>query len=280
MKVRTITGAVITALFAVPCIFSEYIVYPIVIALLCVMAVFEMLRVLGLEKSIGVSLPSYLLAAALPLGTYFAVGTFGGMKSYFSLLALAMAFYLLYLLFFAVIRRAKLPFSRVSGAFTAIAYILASFTALAGLRYIENGVYVFVIVFISSCVCDVFAYFTGYLFGKHKLIPEISPKKTVEGAVGGTVFALLALLLYGFILSKAGAAGVSVNYPILAVYGLVLAIVGQFGDLIASLIKREFGVKDYGRLFPGHGGVLDRFDSMMPISLVLMFLSFALPSVF
>ena len=280
MKVRTITGAVITALFAVPCIFSEYIVYPIVIALLCVMAVFEMLRVLGLEKSIGVSLPSYLLAAALPLGTYFAAGTFGGMKSYFSLLALAMAFYLLYLLFFAVIRRAKLPFSRVSGAFTAIAYILASFTALAGLRYIENGVYVFVIVFISSCVCDVFAYFTGYLFGKHKLIPEISPKKTVEGAVGGTVFALLALLLYGFILSKAGAAGVSVNYPILAVYGLVLAIVGQFGDLIASLIKREFGVKDYGRLFPGHGGVLDRVDSMMPISLVLMFLSFALPSVF
>ena len=160
--------------------------------------------------------------------------------------------------------------------FTAVSYIVVSFTALAQLRYIENGVYVFVIVFISSCICDIFAYFTGYLFGKHKLIPEISPKKTVEGAIGGTVFAVLGLLLYGLLISHI-AEDVSVNYLILAVYGLLLAIVGQFGDLIASLIKREHGVKDYGKLFPGHGGVLDRFDSMMPISVVLLLLSFVYP---
>ena len=276
MKVRTITGAVITALFAVPCIFSDYVVYPIVIALLCVVAMFEMLRTLGAQNRVALAIPSYLLAAALPLGTFWADDVFGGVKKYLALVALALVVFLIYVLAFSVTRRGKLLFSEASGVFTAVSYIVVSFTARAQRRYIENGVYVFVIVFISSCICDIFSYFTGYLFGKHKLIPEISPKKTVEGAIGGTVFAVLGLLLYGLLISHI-AEDVSVNYLILAVYGLLLAIVGQFGDLIASLIKREHGVKDYGKLFPGHGGVLDRFDSMMPISVVLLLLSFVYP---
>ncbi len=279
MKVRTITGAVITALFAVPCILSKYIVYPIVIALLAAVAVFEMLRTLGFEKRYAISVPAYLLAASAPVGTFFAADIAGDMRGYFEIVIMALLVYLLYLLGFAVTRRGTLLFSEISGVFTAISYIVASFTALAGLRYIENGVYIFVIVFISSCICDIFAYFTGYLFGKHKLIPEISPKKTVEGAIGGTVFATLGLLLYGAVLDKTVSA-LDVNYAVLLIYGVALAIVGQFGDLTASLIKREKGVKDYGRLFPGHGGVLDRFDSMMPISLALMLLSFVLPTVF
>lgn len=278
MKVRTITGAVMTSVFVVPCIFSEYIVYPIVVALLAVMAIFEMLRVLGFEKRFAVSIPAYLLAAGLPIGAFFKDKLPGGVEKFLLLAALAVIIYLVYLLGFSVFSRGTLLFSQISGVFTSVAYISVSFMALSLLRYVEHGVYIFVIVFISSCICDIFAYFTGYLFGKHKLIPEISPKKTVEGAIGGTAFAVLGLLLYGFILSKA--ADLSVNYPIIALYGLLLAIVGQFGDLVASLIKREHGVKDYGRLLPGHGGVLDRFDSMMPISLVLLILSMTLPPVF
>lgn len=278
MKVRTITGAVMTSVFVVPCIFSEYIVYPIVVALLAVMAIFEMLRVLGFEKRFAVSIPAYLLAAGLPIGAFFKDKLPGGVEKFLLLAALAVIIYLVYLLGFSVFCRGTLLFSQISGVFTSVAYISVSFMALSLLRYVEHGVYIFVIVFISSCICDIFAYFTGYLFGKHKLIPEISPKKTVEGAIGGTAFAVLGLLLYGFILSKA--ADLSVNYPIIALYGLLLAIVGQFGDLVASLIKREHGVKDYGRLLPGHGGVLDRFDSMMPISLVLLILSMTLPPVF
>ncbi len=279
MKVRTITGAVMTAVFVVPCIFSEYIVYPIVIALLCAMAVFEMLRVFGLHKHAAVSLPAYLIGAAMPIGAYFADRLEGGQQDYYLIMALALVIYLVYLLALAVVLRGGLKFSSVSGVFMTVAYITVSFTALTLLRYIEMGVFVFVIVFISSCVCDIFAYFTGYLFGKHKLIPEISPKKTVEGAIGGTLFAVGGLLLYVFIVDKA-ADGVSVNYILAAVYGLVLAVVGQFGDLIASFIKREFGVKDYGRLLPGHGGVLDRFDSMLTISLALLLISAALPPIF
>lgn len=279
MKIRTITGAIMTCVFVVPCIFSEYIVYSAVLSLLCVMATFEMLRVQGVHKRPTVAVPSYLLAAAMPIGSFFAVRLKGGQSDYYLIMALALAIYLVYLLALAVLRKGALRFSEISGVFTAITYITVSFTALSLIRYIENGVYIFVIVFISSCICDIFAYFTGYLFGKHKLIPEISPKKTVEGAVGGTVFAVLGVLLYAFIIDKA-ADGVEVNYILAAVYGLVLAIVGQFGDLIASLIKREYGVKDYGKLLPGHGGVLDRFDSMLTISLVLLLISAALPPIF
>lgn len=279
MKIRTVTGAVMTAVFVVPCIFSEYIVYPIVIALLCAMAVFEMLRVLGLHKHAAVSLPAYLIGAAMPIGAYFADRLEGGHRDYYLIMALALVIYLVYLLALAVILRGGLKFSSVSGVFMTVAYITVSFTALTLLRYIEMGVFVFVIVFISSCVCDIFAYFTGYLFGKHKLIPEISPKKTVEGAIGGTAFAVGGLLLYVFIVDRV-ADGVSVNYLLAAVYGLVLAVVGQLGDLIASFIKREYGIKDYGRLLPGHGGVLDRFDSMLTISLALLLISAALPPIF
>ena len=279
MKIRTITGAVMTAIFVVPCILSKYIVYPIVIALLAVMAVFEMLRVLGLHKNAAVSLPAYLLAAALPIGAFFSDRLSGGQRDYYLIMALSLVIYLVYLLVLAVLMRGALRFSSISSVFMAIAYITVAFTAMSLIRYIHLGVYVFVIVFISSSVCDIFAYFTGYLIGKHKLIPEISPKKTVEGAVGGTVFAVLGLLLYVFIIDKV-ADGVSVNYLLAAVYGLVLAIVGQFGDLIASLIKREYGVKDYGKLLPGHGGVLDRFDSMLTISVALLLISAALPPIF
>ena len=279
MKTRVITGTIMTAVFVVPCILSNYLVYPIVMALLAAIAVFEMLRVLGIEKNFAVAIPAYLLALFMPTFAFYADELPRGQYDYYLVMALSLTVYLVYLFVLAVLMRGRLKFSAVSGTFTTICYIVVAFSALSLIRYIENGVFVFVIVFISSSVCDVFAYFTGYLFGKHKLIPEISPKKTVEGAIGGTAFAVLALLLYVFIIDLA-VEGMAVNYWLALAYGLVLAIVGQFGDLVASFIKREYGVKDYGTLFPGHGGVLDRFDSMLTISLVLLLISAALPPIF
>ncbi len=278
MKVRVLTGAAMTAVLLPVFIFSEYIVFPIVMGLLSVMAVFEMLRVLGLIKNPLVYIPSFLVAGAGPIGAYFAEGLDGGQSDYILILTLAFALYVLYLFAISVIGKGKIAFAKISGVFTTVLYITFSFTAFTLLRYAESGVYLFIIVFISSSVCDIFAYFTGMLFGKHKLIPEISPKKTVEGAVGGTLFAVFGLLLYVFILDKA-VSGIEVNYILASVYGLVLAIVGQFGDLVASLIKREHGIKDYGKLLPGHGGVLDRVDSILPISLVLYILTLVFPPI-
>ena len=109
------------------------------------------------------------------------------------------------------------------------------------------------------------------MLGKHKLIPAVSPKKTVEGAIGGVVFCVLATVLFGFIIEKFfNTFGIArANYLVLIIAGIFASVVSQTGDLIMSVIKRHYGIKDYGKLFPGHGGVLDRFDSVLAVSLIL-----------
>jgi len=115
------------------------------------------------------------------------------------------------------------------------------------------------IVLLASFGSDIFAYFTGYLIGKHKLAPVLSPKKTIEGAIGGVIgAAVLCLLFAGF--TNGWASGVLVRYTIL---GLLAGGVSQCGDLTASAFKRKMGIKDYGNLIPGHGGIMDRFDSVI-----------------
>ena len=108
------------------------------------------------------------------------------------------------------------------------------------------------------------------------MIPEISPKKTWEGAVGGVFFTVVAFLVYGIIISLV-TTDVRPNYIVLAILGLVLSVVSIVGDLIASLIKREHGAKDYGYIFPGHGGVLDRFDSALAVAPVLFAICMLFP---
>jgi phosphatidate cytidylyltransferase len=115
---------------------------------------------------------------------------------------------------------------------------------------------------------DIFAYFTGYFFGKHKLIPEISPKKTIEGSIGGILFCILAFLLFGLIVS---AQTTTVpNYIGLGALGLLVSVFAQIGDLFASLLKREHNIKDFGNIFPGHGGIMDRFDSVIAVCPLLL----------
>jgi len=122
-------------------------------------------------------------------------------------------------------------------------------------------------VFIGAWVTDTFAYFTGMLLGKHKLIPDVSPKKTVEGSIGGTLFCAVAFVVFGVITNTWF--GTDANFLLLAIGGVFIAVIAQIGDLIMSVIKRHYGIKDYGKIFPGHGGMLDRFDSVLIVSLGL-----------
>ncbi len=127
------------------------------------------------------------------------------------------------------------------------------------------------IPFIMAFASDTGAYFAGVFLGKHKLCPLISPKKTVEGLVGGVMAAMLGMILYGLILHFGFHK--SVNIGILLIYGLVGSLGGVFGDLSLSVVKRQTGIKDYGNLIPGHGGILDRFDSVLitaPLTEVLL----------
>ncbi len=120
-----------------------------------------------------------------------------------------------------------------------------------------GNIYVWVI-FIIAFMTDTFAYFTGYLFGKHKLIPKVSPKKTIEGSIGGILGSTLGCVLFGYVFN--------LNIIIMLIMGSIGSIVAQFGDLFASSIKRYVGIKDYGKLIPGHGGILDRFDSVILVA--------------
>lgn len=129
------------------------------------------------------------------------------------------------------------------------------FISHINLLSIENNIFIW-LVFIFAWGSDTFAYFAGVAFGKNKLIPEISPKKTIEGAIGGVLGSILLTVMFAWYFGEE-----SVIYFIpLAIIG---SVVSQLGDLFASAIKREFGIKDYGNLIPGHGGILDRFDSIL-----------------
>lgn len=114
------------------------------------------------------------------------------------------------------------------------------------------------LIFIISFATDTFAYFSGYLFGRHKLIPRVSPKKTVEGAIGGVLGSVVCCVVYGYLF------GFDIWHMVLI--GGIGSVIAQFGDLFASSIKRYVGIKDYGKLIPGHGGILDRFDSVILVS--------------
>lgn len=139
---------------------------------------------------------------------------------------------------------------------TLLGYIyIPVFISHISLLSMEGSVFIW-LVFIFAWGSDTFAYFAGVTFGKHKLIPEISPKKTIEGSIGGILGSVLLTVLFAQYFGEQ-----SIGYFIpLAIIG---SIVSQVGDLFASAIKREFGIKDYGNLIPGHGGVLDRFDSIL-----------------
>ena len=131
----------------------------------------------------------------------------------------------------------------------------------------EDGQFLYLLIFIGAWMTDIFAYFTGVFFGKHKLIEDVSPKKTIEGSIGGIVFCALSFVALGLVADIFFDR--SANLVFLAIGGVFISIIAQIGDLIMSVIKRHYGIKDYGKIFPGHGGMLDRFDSISAVSVTL-----------
>lgn len=139
----------------------------------------------------------------------------------------------------------------------------------------QDGAFYFAIAMASAWIADAGAYFIGTFFGKHKLCPDISPKKTIEGAVGGIVTNVIILvivaMIYNYCTSQSGTR--NVNYIFIIVYAIITAVVSIVGDLVASLLKRQCNIKDFGKIMPGHGGALDRFDSVLfvaPLTAILL----------
>ena len=169
-------------------------------------------------------------------------------------------------------------FEDVAAVLVASIFVPWAFSTLAMLCRIDkqfpehfdghHGVFYILFALFCALISDTFAYFTGKFFGKHKLT-EISPKKTVEGAVGGVVGAVISCVILFAIFDNCFFTVHTVTYLEVILMSLVLAVIGICGDLSASVIKRNFGVKDFGNLFPGHGGVMDRCDSILFVSTAL-----------
>lgn len=151
----------------------------------------------------------------------------------------------------------------------AFIYVNVLFSYLADIKHFEQSGSLMLLMFVATVVfSDTFAYFIGVTMGKHKLCPDISPKKTIEGSVGAFMGAVISAVVCAFIYNKIG---VSVNYLFAVVYGVVCGGLSQIGDLVASSVKRYFGIKDFGDVLPGHGGIMDRLDSILFVAPVFYF---------
>ena len=242
---------------------------PIAISVLAMVALHEALWSTGFVKNPKVSGLAIVLAGLIPFWV------FVGERMLPALVTLFIYVFLLFAV--AMTSHCTVTMEKMGGSFflsIMIPYFLSTFIRL---REMPDWNYYILLPFVVAWLSDAFALFAGMLFGKHKLAPELSPKKTVEGAVGGVAGAVLSTLLYGFIVGKWFGAP-AVRYGLLVVYALLGALAAQFGDLAFSYIKREYKIKDYGSIFPGHGGVLDRFDSVIFAAPLLEILIVSFPA--
>lgn len=261
MKTRIITAIVCLALFIPTLIFSYTWVFTAVMTLLALVAVYEICGCIGVRKAIFISVPAYAVTAVVMLLILYCRD-----KKLFLPIVCAAALLFMFIVFtVSMFSSGNIRFSQSAELISFTAYIITGFFSILLLRGTEMGKYLYLLVFIGAWSTDTGAYFIGVLFGKHKLIPEVSPKKTVEGAFGGVLGCVVGFVLYGFIVSKLHS-DIRVNYLMLILLALVVSVVSQLGDLIASFVKREQGIKDFGFIFPGHGGVLDRFDSIIAVA--------------
>ncbi len=267
MRTRILTAIIAFLVFLPFLIFADTPALPIAMAICGLVSTFEMIRCVGLHKNLFVSIPLYLAAVAVPFSL-----RFWGIEKTLPAALAAILVLLLYMLAVTTFSRGKVNVNASSTALMTSIYIIAGFSAMVYLHdFHEGGRYLYLLTFIGAWVPDTFAYFTGVLFGKHKLIPDVSPKKTVEGAIGGLVFCVLAFVGFALLYNHLWVAEGSDLLPIwlMAIVGLVTAVVSMVGDLTMSLIKRQYGIKDYGKLLPGHGGFLDRFDSVIAVAVIL-----------
>ena len=270
MKQRLITAVFGFAVLIPLMIFSDTPVFAVAVALLAAIGVFEMIGCIGVRGKLEVLLPSLIIAFAVPIMSRYIVKLNGKISYCLAVIAAVLSIYMYYLMVLAVVSKGTKSIMDMALVFLTTAYISIGFASVLMLRDLPHGQFLYLLVFIGAWVTDGAAYFVGRALGKHKLIPDVSPKKTVEGAIGGSIFCALSFLAYGLVVAHFSDS--TVNAVEIIIAGLIISVISQFGDLIASLIKRHYGIKDYGKIFPGHGGVMDRFDSIISIAPFLLML--------
>ncbi len=267
MKQRVRTALIIVLLF-VPIFYFGGLILDIVLMSMGLIATFELYQMFKKEsKASLVVLTVELIFSA----TFFFLITY----YYKNLLSLEWAFYALIVMIITgallLVLEDDFETDDFGRYLVSILYPVIGFSALSALRFLSLEIVGF--LFIITTMTDVFAYYVGINFGKHRLAAKISPKKSIEGAIGGTVFAVLFTLGYLYLLNIEVIGNINLNLFVSSLLIITISFFGQIGDLVASKLKRGYGIKDFSNLFPGHGGVLDRFDSAIFASIVLILIS-------
>lgn len=260
-RTRLISGIVLVLIALATIIYGGDVLFLTVLAI-SLIGMWELYRVHGIQSKI-LGLVGYGAAVV-----YYAMLQFDS-KQYVLLLAMAA---LVALMAAYVFTYPKYRVEQVTHAYFGIFYVAVMLSCVYLTRMLPDGVYTVWLIFLCSWGCDTCAYCSGMLLGRHKLAPKLSPKKSVEGAIGGVVGAALLGGIYAAVIGN----NLSISGNVVLIYAgicAVGAVISQIGDLAASAIKRNHEIKDYGKLIPGHGGILDRFDSVIFTAPIIYFLA-------
>ncbi len=269
MKTRVIAAAALLPLLLLVVLAAPKVFTAILFGLMAAIGAYELLQGTGLVKNPRLGIYSMVSAFWCALWSGLGIG--------YAWLLLGLLLFWVALFAEMMVSQGKLEFSKITVCLVSGAILPLLLSSLVRIHSWEKGRFFILIPFIMAFMSDTGAYFAGLSFGKHKLAPTISPKKTVEGVIGGVLGAILGMIIYGLVLNVFF--DMTVNFLYAVLYGALGAVAGVFGDLCFSVIKRQTGIKDYGNLIPGHGGILDRFDSMMVVGplaeILLLLLPFA-----
>ena len=267
MKTRIITGAVLVLVLLLMVFAAPKMLSTVVFGLVMSIGSYELLYGTGLVRHPRLVIYAAIMAFLVAMWSYFDA-------VHAVLLLLVLAFVMV--LFAEVMRdHVKVRFAMIAMTFVAGFMMPYLLSAVIRILCMKVGRYFILIPFLAAYMNDAGAYFVGMKFGKHKLAPVVSPNKTIEGLAGGLAASVVGMILYGLLLQFAFQ--FQVNYLLCILYGILGGAAGVFGDLCFSVVKRQTGIKDYGNLFPGHGGVLDRFDSLMTVAPLIEALLILLP---
>ena len=253
MKMRILAALVLVPVLVLVLLVAPSFVATAVVGLLCGIASYELLYCTGLVKHWRLNVYSAVMAFGVSVWSYFG--------SPYEWAVLAVLVYMLIL--FGELMAGKLQLKMETVALCLLSGLIMPFffTALIRILIQPSGKYLLFIPFLMAFLSDTGAYFVGISIGKHKMAPIVSPKKSWEGFFGGLLTAVAGMLLFAWLMERFGM--FRVNYLLAVAYGLLGSLCAVMGDLSMSVIKRQVGIKDYGNLIPGHGGILDRFDSVM-----------------
>ena len=249
MKTRIISALVAGVLLAGVLALHKTIVFNIALSLIAIIMVYELFKCLKCDKEYVYMFSAMVFVATMPIMAYFEICLSVYLLVAFSAFAICS--------FMAICRHKTVDLEKYFLLTLETLLVGASMLSLAIVEKLQQGLLLLILTFCGAWFSDTGAYFVGTLCGRNKLCPEISPKKTVEGLFGGLITNAVLFPLYGLLLLK------DTNVLFYIAVGLVCSVLGLIGDLMASLIKRKYGIKDYGNIMPGHGGAMDRFDSIL-----------------